>query len=59
MKCPKCKKEHIKFEGYAGRCEKCAHIEYIDPFVLGRFTPIDTGRWFDRMDSNIREGRFF
>lgn len=46
MKCPKCEKDVIVFEGFAGRCKKCNHVEYLDPFISRRIKPIDLKDWF-------------
>jgi endogenous inhibitor of DNA gyrase (YacG/DUF329 family) len=59
MKCPKCGKDEIRFEGFAGRCKECNHVEYTDPFIMRRIKPIDLNRWFDNLNRDIREGRFF
>jgi endogenous inhibitor of DNA gyrase (YacG/DUF329 family) len=59
MKCPKCKEEGIKIVGFAGTCKKCNHTEYLDPFMSKRIEPIDLNRWFDNLNRDIREGRFF
>lgn len=59
MKCPKCEKDVIVFEGFAGRCKKCNHVEYLDPFISRNIKPIDLNRWFDNLNKDIREGRFF
>lgn len=47
MICPKCKKGEIDFQGhFSGKCEKCNHVEYLDPYILKNLKTIDLKDWF-------------
>lgn len=58
-KCPKCKSDTFELKGMVERCDKCLYVEHLDFTVLDRIKPIDLHRWFDNLDTKIREGRFF